>query len=683
MITLTLIAALLSFGVTIGVLWVNPHRFSNQVFALVTLIQALALGIVYRAKTIAELRPPDYIEHFESLLRANAATIAFLPASIWLLKNAIILPNNRRRAINRSVPLFVLSIFTVCVCYSDKFIFLDNVGFLQRGPAYYIYSFMALGVYSVCLLQIIGQMRTNTGIRRVELQFLALNIGGAALLLAALNALGNYFEIPALKSAGVVFMLLASALTAWALLFHRVFNAGELLLQLGQRMLFVLTLMGGIYAVWQISTILFPEPLSLVISVGLFSPVAIWIDRKSRDWFDHTSRKKLIHLRAEAFQIASYDFDTRTLVTRFEELLRNECRSGRASLHVDDGTHYTGSDFTIVKNSAVVHAAVELGWATPESLVRRRSKPELESLKKLMAANCLGLLLSVPRNSPTPTMLVSLGSRVDESPFTYPEIQRLQNVVELIDGVLMRSKIMSDASLKSRIDYLSMASRGLAHDLKNLIMPIWTWMLHEVDRYPPKSTEADVYNRACRALRVMKNYIDEAIFFTERLHPHFESVDLISVAQEVCDITVSRAANRSITVRVESENPEIVVADKVLLQRSVANLVNNAIDASSPGKEVVISISSVQNSNVQIAVRDTGTGVSLENISRIFDPYFTTKCSGDNVRGFGLGLTIVQRIAFLHQGNVSVRSSLKSGTTIVIELPRKPHFAWVQSDIAL
>jgi signal transduction histidine kinase len=217
-----------------------------------------------------------------------------------------------------------------------------------------------------------------------------------------------------------------------------------------------------------------------------------------------------------------------------------------------------------------------------------------------------------------------------------------------------------------------MASRGLAHDLKNLIMPIWTWMLHEVDRYTPGSTEADVYNRACGALRVMKNYIDEAIFFTERLHPHFESVDLIPVAQEVCEITGLRAANRGITLRVESDNPEIIVADRILLQRAVLNLVNNAIDASQIGAEVVISIVSDSSNRVRIAIRDTGMGVSLENASRIFEPYFTTKNSGDRIRGFGLGLTIVQKIVLLHQGNISVRSILNIGTTIVIELPRKP-----------
>jgi signal transduction histidine kinase len=672
MTTLTLISALLSFGLTIGVLWINPHRFSNQVFALVTVIQTIALGIVYRAKTIAETRPPDYIEQFEALLRANAAAIAFLPTSIWLLKNAIVLAHDRAQAIKRSIPLLILSVVTVGVCYSDRFIFVDNMGVLQRGPAYYIYSMMALGVYGICLFQIIGQMRANTGIRRVELQFLALNIVGAALLLAALNALGNYLEIPALKSAGVIFMLTASALTAWALLFHRVFNAGELLLQLGQRILFVFVLTSGIYSIWRLSVLILNEPLSLVISVGLFSPVAIWIDRKSRAWFEHRSRKKFSELRNATFQIASAEFETNTLLSKFEELLRNECRSERCSLLVDNGRYYTGSDFPIGKDCAAVRAAIELGWATPESLSRRRAAPALGELEKLMSTNSLGLLLSVPRGSPSPTMLVALGRRIDESPFTYPEIQRLQSIVELMDGILMRSRVVSQATLRSRLDYLAMASRGLAHDLKNLFTPIWTWMLHDFSRYQAGSTEAEVYRSASRALGVMKDYIDEAIFFTDRSQPQFESVDLGRVAKTVCKITGPRATSRGVAMRIESAVSECIVADSILLQRAIANLVNNAIDASARGNAVTIAISDVIPSKIRIAVSDEGKGIHPSYISKIFDPYFTTRNFGDDGRGVGLGLTIVQKIALLHEGSVWVHSTLNVGTTIVVELPRKP-----------
>ena len=66
---------------------------------------------------------------------------------------------------------------------------------------------------------------------------------------------------------------------------------------------------------------------------------------------------------------------------------------------------------------------------------------------------------------------------------------------------------------------------------------------------------------------------------------------------------------------------------------------------------------------------DRGSGIAPELLDRIFDPYFTTKEFGEDVRGFGLGLTIARKIAGLHGGTIRVDSSLGRGTTFTVELP--------------
>jgi signal transduction histidine kinase len=74
----------------------------------------------------------------------------------------------------------------------------------------------------------------------------------------------------------------------------------------------------------------------------------------------------------------------------------------------------------------------------------------------------------------------------------------------------------------------------------------------------------------------------------------------------------------------------------------------------------------------RLEVRDTGCGIPPEIQGRIFDPYFTTKQFGEEVRGFGLGLTISQKIVQLHNGNITVRSLPGAGTVISIDLPVAP-----------
>jgi signal transduction histidine kinase len=76
---------------------------------------------------------------------------------------------------------------------------------------------------------------------------------------------------------------------------------------------------------------------------------------------------------------------------------------------------------------------------------------------------------------------------------------------------------------------------------------------------------------------------------------------------------------------------------------------------------------------------DQGCGISPENLERIFDPYFTTKQFGDEVLGFGLGLTICEKIVDLHQGKIAVRSEVDRGTRAIVELPTAPSaFAPIQ-----
>jgi signal transduction histidine kinase len=217
-----------------------------------------------------------------------------------------------------------------------------------------------------------------------------------------------------------------------------------------------------------------------------------------------------------------------------------------------------------------------------------------------------------------------------------------------------------------------MMSRGLAHDLKNRITPVSSFLIHTDGHYPSSSPEAEVHSAARRSVKIMTDYVREALFFSERLAPHFEPVDLTILFRTVSEITAARAANRGIQLAFNVEPQLSLTADAVLLQRVFSNLVNNAIDASSHDQTVVVSASLLSSGKIRFQVKDEGCGIAPENLARIFDPYFTTKEFGDDVRGFGLGLTICQKIVQLHDGVIRVESQLQHGTTISVDLPQKP-----------
>ena len=119
-----------------------------------------------------------------------------------------------------------------------------------------------------------------------------------------------------------------------------------------------------------------------------------------------------------------------------------------------------------------------------------------------------------------------------------------------------------------------------------------------------------------------------------------------------------------------------VELDEVLIQRLIANLISNAIDASPEGSTIRVELVRLEKTEInrdwlRIRIIDQGEGIRKEDLNRIFTPYFTTKNHGDENRGFGLGLSICRKIVNLHGGNVSISSQLKKGTTVELDLPSR------------
>jgi len=125
---------------------------------------------------------------------------------------------------------------------------------------------------------------------------------------------------------------------------------------------------------------------------------------------------------------------------------------------------------------------------------------------------------------------------------------------------------------------------------------------------------------------------------------------------------------RGVGINIKVDVKEIlqtVNADGGQIQQAVIALGTNAIDAMPDGGTLTLRAFNQANS-VVIEIEDTGIGIAPENLSKIFEPFFTTKEVG---RGTGLGLAVCYGIVTDHTGRLSVRSTLRSGTTFSILLP--------------
>jgi signal transduction histidine kinase len=148
--------------------------------------------------------------------------------------------------------------------------------------------------------------------------------------------------------------------------------------------------------------------------------------------------------------------------------------------------------------------------------------------------------------------------------------------------------------------------------------------------------------------------------------PRLQSIHLRELVEEVAQMYKNLSTEVSIDASHISED-SVLRADPGQIKQVLANLIRNAVQAMSGGGEVFIRSGVVNKENrsfCRIWIKDSGAGIPEEIRGRVFEPYFTSKAEG-----VGLGLAIVERIVFDHDGNIWFETQEGVGTTFIIDLP--------------
>ena len=135
----------------------------------------------------------------------------------------------------------------------------------------------------------------------------------------------------------------------------------------------------------------------------------------------------------------------------------------------------------------------------------------------------------------------------------------------------------------------------------------------------------------------------------------------------VCGACQAEANKKGVTLRADTTQPLLVWGDAVRLQQVVQNLVTNAIYYTPTGGQVEV-ICRAGEGAALVSVRDTGCGIPPEEQAAVFQRYFRTT-NGRKHESTGLGLTIAQELAHLHQGEILLESEVGKGSCFTLRLP--------------
>jgi PAS domain S-box-containing protein len=251
------------------------------------------------------------------------------------------------------------------------------------------------------------------------------------------------------------------------------------------------------------------------------------------------------------------------------------------------------------------------------------------------------------------------------------------------EGVLIdvteRKRLEAKQLRAHRIESIGVLASGMAHDLKNLLVPVKMAAELLQRKIEDKNSQSMLTSIGLSAEHSI-NLVQQVLAFVrgvEGQHMPLKAADTLRQALSAIKETLPP------NIEVESnlpDNPAIVLGDETQLQQVLVNLINNAKDAMPEGGRLTIALAcervskamaemipnAIEGSFVVLTISDTGVGIPSEQIEKIFEPFYTTKEIG---KGTGLGLSIVAGIVKGHKGFITVESAVGKGTTFHVYLP--------------
>jgi PAS domain S-box-containing protein len=231
---------------------------------------------------------------------------------------------------------------------------------------------------------------------------------------------------------------------------------------------------------------------------------------------------------------------------------------------------------------------------------------------------------------------------------------------------------MEERIESERTDSIISLAAGVAHELGNPLNSL-TIHLQLIERKLKKLAEQPDAAKLAESLQVCQGEVERLdgiiTHFLEAVRPQkpeLNELNLLALVDEVLHVQEAELSDRKLEVKVEvSDDLPTILGDSDQIKQVFFNLIKNAMEAMQPNGSLRI-IARRDDDYVYLQFVDTGSGISEENLSKVFQAYYTTKKGGH-----GLGMMIVERIMRAHGGHINIESRKGAGTAITLQFPQQ------------
>ena len=227
-------------------------------------------------------------------------------------------------------------------------------------------------------------------------------------------------------------------------------------------------------------------------------------------------------------------------------------------------------------------------------------------------------------------------------------------------------------SLHQRNEEMQMMLGGIAHEVRNPLggIELFGSLLREdLDGDEEKTPHVD---KILKEIKVLSRVVNDFLAFARTRVISKANTNIDKMFSDIQQISSADALAKEVKIIIDVERELHAVLDQQSLHSALLNVVRNAIQASPQGGVVTLS-AHAQERNLRITVGDAGPGVPPEKVKDIFTPFFTTK-----QKGTGLGLALVKKAIFEHDGTIEYQANEPTGAMFVIDLPVEASYKQVE-----
>lgn len=238
---------------------------------------------------------------------------------------------------------------------------------------------------------------------------------------------------------------------------------------------------------------------------------------------------------------------------------------------------------------------------------------------------------------------------------SYKKLQAQSERIIAIEEQLRRSEKLSTLGEMAAV---------LAHEIRNPLGSIRGTAEILRDDYRPGDPKHEFIEIQIRETERLNHVVEDFLRMARQQPVVMRDCSIREELETIVTLVAKEAQDRGISLCLEPNADEALVrGDGEKLRQAFLNIVLNALQATPSGGRVSIVLDKVE-SGFEIAFRDTGSGISPDNLQRVFEPFFTTKTDGT-----GLGLAVTRKIIEGHGGKLDIESDPGQGTTVSIRLP--------------